>query len=361
MRFTKLVVIFCLFISCSSSEDITQNNNLPDTGDALYFPPNNSNIWETRSLADLGWNENGLPPLLEFLENSNTEAFIILENGKIVVESYFNGATANTNNPWFSAGKTLTAFMVGIAKEDDFLDINSPSNLYLGQGWSSLSDVQENAITVRHHLSMTTGLDYTVDFTCTDPECLTYLNVPNTFWYYHNAPYTLTQSIISGAIDSDFDSYFNTKLRNKIGMQGIWFPLGYNKFYVSNARSMARFGLLCLNKGTWDTTPIMNDMSYFQDMTTTSQDLNLAYGYLWWLNGKTTYRVPSSIEAFTGELIPNAPQDLIAGLGANDQKLYIVPSKNLVIVRMGDSGDEGQLGPSGYDNLLWEKITDIIN
>ena len=47
---------------------------------------------------------------------------------------------------------------------------------------------------------------------------------------------------------------------------------------------------------------------------------------------------------FEGQLIPNAPDDLIAGLGANDQKLYIVPSQNLVIIRMGDAANGMQLG-----------------
>ena len=274
---------------------------------------------------------------------------------------YKRQTDASTNNPWFSAGKTLTAFMTGLAQEEGFLDINESSSLYLGNNWSSLTNEQEEAISVKNHITMTTGLDYDVDFTCTDPECLKFLNTPDTFWHYHNAPYTLTQSIISGAIGSDFDSYFNTKLRNKIGMQGAWVPFGFNKFYFSNARSMARFGLLCLNKGIWDNEIIMSDSNYFNAMTGSSQNLNPAYGYLWWLNGKTSYKLPGETNEFQGKLIPNAPNDLIAGLGANDQKLYVVPSKKLVIIRMGNNGDSGQLGPSGYDNILWEKISALID
>ncbi|MBK6945843.1 MAG: hypothetical protein IPH21_14410 [Flavobacteriales bacterium] len=54
---------------------------------------------------------------------------------------------------------------------------------------------------------------------------------------------------------------------------------------------MARFGLLMLNQGTWNTTPIMTDMNYFTDMTTPSQTINNSYGYLWWLNGQTSYHL----------------------------------------------------------------------
>ncbi|MFD1064071.1 serine hydrolase domain-containing protein [Winogradskyella litorisediminis] len=359
MKLFKFFIISLLLFTCSSAESIQQDEQNEENSE-LYFPPLNSDEWGTISTSQLGWNENAKQELLNYLENSDTEGFIILHEGKIAIESYFNGANQFTNNPWFSAGKTLTAFTLSIAEQEGFLDIENSSNLYLGEGWSSLSNQQENAIKVKNHVTMTTGLDYTADLYCTDSDCMTFLDNPDSFWYYHNAPYTLTQSIISGAVDGNFDSYFNSKLKTIIGMQGTWVPLGYNRFYASTARSMARFGLLCYNKGVWDNTEILNE-SYFNEMTNTSQTLNPAYGYLWWLNGKSSFILPSSATSFNGKLIPNAPDDLIAGLGANDQKLYIVPSKKLVIIRMGGNGGEGQLGPSGYDNALWEKISAMIN
>jgi hypothetical protein len=63
---------------------------------------------------------------------------------------------------------------------------------------------------------------------------------------------------------------------------------------------------------------------------------------------KIVIEAPGLTVEFQGELIPNAPVDLIAGLGKNDQKLYIVPSQNLVIVRMGDDAGESLLGPSSF-------------
>ena len=220
---------------------------------------------------------------------------------------------------------------------------------------------QESQIKVVDHLTMTTGLDFSVNLFCTDPECLNYLNEAGSFWYYHNAPYTLTQSIITEAVNDDFDNYFQSKLRDPIGMQAFWASSGFNRFYFSNARSMARFGLLCLNEGGWDDTSIMNDDTYFEEMVNTSQNLNEAYGYLWWLNGKDQFRIPGSSQSFSGNLIPNAPSDLIAGLGANDQKLYIIPSLDLVIVRQGGSGSDGQLAISNYDNELWSYLSALIN
>lgn len=123
---------------------------------------------------------------------------------------------------------------------------------------------------------------------------------------------------------------------------------------------MARFGLLNLNNGNWENESILGDMNYLEAMKNSSQDLNKSYGHLWWLNGKENYRAPGSQEVFTGSLIPNAPADTYAGLGKNDQKLYIVPSKGLVVVRMGEAAGDELLGPSSFDKELWEQINSLV-
>lgn len=357
--FLCLLLIAICFFNCESN-----NNPIDDipVDDKLYFPPLNSNAWETKSIKDLNWNENALLPLLNYVESKGTKAFIILKDGKIVVEWYGNGEDETSNLAWNSAAKTLVAFTTGIAQQEGFLNIDDVSKTYLGSGWSSLTPEQEGNISIWNHLTMTTGLDYTVpNNNCTDPDCFTYKNEPSSFWYYHNGPYTILHDIVSDAVNTDFDNYFEVKLKDKIGMQGAWIHFGYFKLYYSTARSMARFGLLNLNKGVWNGSDILKDNNYFEAMTNTSQNLNKAYGYLWWLNGKDSFRSPGLTLEFQGKLIPNAPDDLIAGLGKDDQKLYIVPSKNLVIVRMGDDAGEALLGPSSFDNDLWGEINKLID
>lgn len=352
--FTSLIMAGC----SSGREDILENPSLAE----VYFPPVNSETWETVSPASLGWNTRKLDELYSLLSDSGTKAFIILKNGKIAVEWYGNGGDTGTNLPWNSAGKTLTAFMVGISQQEGYLSIDETSQKYLGEHWSSLTLEQEQNIKIWNHLTMTTGLDYNVDnIYCYDPDCLKYLNEPGTFWYYHNAPYTLTQDIIEGATGKNFKTYFNNSLRDKIGMQGAWISIGYNHIYFSTARSMARFGLLNMNKGIWNDQAILTDQNYFEEMVNTSQNLNKAYGYLWWLNGKSSFRLPGTTEEFSGGIIPEAPADMYAGLGANDQKLYVSPSKGLVVVRMGDNAQDVVLGLSSFDNELWKKINAVIN
>ncbi len=360
----KILLLFLTLILCcfSCSDDSLDIESSASNTSKLYFPPINSDEWQRLSIQELGWNSDNEQTLYNFLKEKNTKAFIVLKDGKIVIEEYFNGGLRTDNNPWYSAGKTLTAFTIGLAQQEGVLDINEPSSKYLGSGWANINTAQENLITIRNHLTMTTGLDYNVsNQNCIDTECLTYLNEPDNFWYYHNAAYTLLTDIVSGAVNQEYNSYFDSNLKNKIGMDGTWLSFGFTNIYYSSARSMARFGLLNLNNGTWEKNEILKDKNYFTEMTTTSQNLNQSYGYLWWLNGKNSFRAPAFETEFPGELIPNAPDDLIAGLGKNDQKLYIVPSQNLVIVRMGNDTGEALLGPSSFDNDLWEKINALIN
>ncbi|QAA82888.1 class C beta-lactamase-related serine hydrolase [Aequorivita sp. H23M31] len=356
-RFISLLFILLIISSgCSQSDEpITDNSQTP------YFPPIDSEVWETITPESLNWNTALLPELKNYLNEKNTDAFIILKNGRIVVEYYFNDFSLASPHAWNSAGKTLTSVVVGIAEQNGYLNINDSTSEYLGEGWTVMTPEQERAIAIKNQLTMTSGGDYTVpDTTCTDPECLKYLNEPDTFWFYHNAFYSLLQRVLDRAIPEGFDSYFDSKLKNPIGMSGTWLQFGYNRIFFSNARSMARFGILNLNRGKWNGTQLLNK-NYFQKMTESSQELNKAYGFLWWLNGKESYHLPQSTRQFQGKLIPNAPDDLIAALGKNDQKLYIVPSQGIIVVRMGDNAGNSVPGPSGFDNELWGKLSQILN
>jgi hypothetical protein len=122
---------------------------------------------------------------------------------------------------------------------------------------------------------------------------------------------------------------------------------------------MARFGLLNLNRGIWANDTLMKDTVYFKSMVNTSQNLNLAYGYLWWLNGKSNLSVPGSQIVLPGPLIPNAPSDLFAALGKNDQKIYVIPSQKMVIVRQGNSAESVASALSNFDNNLWDYINKL--
>ena len=348
-----LIILFVLgIVSCKSNDNENQN-------ESNYFPPLNSNLWETQSASDLQWNTANEQDLFNYLEGKETKGFIILVNGKIVIEKYFHGHSKNLKWNWNSAGKTLTGLAIGIAQQEGLLNINDKTSDYLETHWTSLTLEKENLITIKHQLTMTTGLN-DANFSSTNPSDLTYLADAGTRWAYHNGPYTLLQDVIAQSTNQSFENYFSSKLESKIGMNGVWFNFGNFHIYKSTTRDMSRFGLLILNKGLWNGNRLI-DATYYNEMINTSQNINKSYGYLWWLNGKDNFMLPQSQQVFNTSMIPNAPNDMIMALGANDQKIYVVPSKNMVVIRMGDAAGDETYSLSSFDNTLWEKINAVIN
>ncbi len=325
----------------------------------LYFPPVEGNEWDTISPVILGWDTLEIDTLLNYLEENNTKAFIVLQDGKIVIEEYFDEFAKDSLWYWASAGKTMTAFMTGIAQQEGYLSINDTTSKYLGTGWTNCSASDEEKITIWNQLTMTSGLNDTLyNPYCTLDTCLDCIAEPGTRWAYHNAPYTLLIDVINNSVGKNINAYINEKLTPRTGIKGWFFPVGYNKLFLSTARVMARFGLLVLNNGNWDGDQIMTDTAYFNEMTNTSQNLNESYGYLWWLNGKDSIMVPGIQWVFPGPMTPNAPDDMIAALGKNSQLINVAYSLNLIFIRMGNA-------PTGislynFNDAIWERLNKVL-
>lgn len=355
MRPLFIATLFCIVFSSCSKDEAALTPITPPPPATMYFPPTTgSDTWETVTPQSLGWDVTKLNEAIDYAGIKNTYGLIILYKGRIVTEKYWNGWNMNTVYYIASAGKSVTAFLAGIAQQEGKLNINNKTSTYLGNGWTSAPLAKENLITVRHQLTMTTGLEYNVpDDNCISPSCLTYKADAGSFWYYYNAPYRLIEDVIANATATNYNTYTKIKLADKIGMRNYsWF----NYTLWLNSRDMARFGLLILNKGTWDGTTLMTDQNYFNAMTNTSQNYNQSYGYLWWLNGKPSFMVPTLTTVFPGMLNTAAPSDMIAALGKGDKKIYVIPSKDLVVIRHGDDTGDAVLGPSSFDNNFWTKL-----
>lgn len=348
-------MLFLSFTSCKKDDDEFLSTPL----ESMYFPSNSDPAWETKSISSLGWNQNAVEPLKDYLIQKNTKSFMILVNGRIVMEEYFNGHTPTATWQWNSAGKTLVTATTGIAQQENLLNINNKVSLYLGTGWTSEPLAKENLITSRHLLTMTSGIDDSKELVTISN--LTYLADAGTRWSYHNV-FQKLMDVVANASNQTFETYFNTRLKNKIGMEGFWNNGLIFRIYHSNTRSMARFGILALNKGKWINEQILNE-SFFSECINTSQNINQSYGYLWWLNGKSNYMVPGSQTVYPATLIPAAPADMYAAMGAEDQRIYVIPGKNMIVIRMGDASDPANpdFAISGFDNALWQKINALMS
>jgi CubicO group peptidase (beta-lactamase class C family) len=355
MKYVVLVAFVFIMGSCKKTNDpilCCVNPNLPE---AYYFPALTGDVWDTKTTASIGWDDLKLTEAFDFAGTKNSFGMIVLHHGKIVKEQYWNNWTIATKYPLNSAGKSVVGFVAGLSQQEGTININNKSSQYLGVGWTSLPLIKENLITLKHQITMTTGLDDGVAFPdSTAPAYLVYKADAGTRWAYHNAPYRLMQNVMANASGKTWNAYCKEKLFDKVGMaNSLWF----NNIMYCTTRDAARFGSLILNKGKWNGSPLLTDDAYFTAMTNTSQNYNLSYGYLWWLNGKASTMVPGLQTVFPTPLASNAPADMIMALGKDDKKIYVIPSIDVVVVRLGDNaGATPVLGPSSFDNELWGKL-----
>lgn len=337
--------------------------NFTTNANELYFPPIVGNQWETQTPESLDWETENIPELYQYLESQNTKAFLVLKDGKIVLEKYFGNFTADSNWYWASAGKSLTAFTVGVAESKGQINLTDKTSKYLGEGWTSLDIDKEDKITVWNQLTMTTGLnDKKTDTTnpdCTEANCLNYLADAGSRWSYHNAPYTLLDKVVESATGQKLNTYIAQNISNKTGIFGLFFKIDYNNVFFSKPRVLARFGLLMLNNGNWDDEVILSNKEYLNNMINTSQELNKSYGYLWWLNGKESFMLPTSQFVFNGSAMSDAPNDMYSALGKNGQILNVIPSQNLVVVRMGDDGSDNFV-PTNLNNEIMKRVMSVV-
>ena len=346
MKKTILLFVIIIFISSIKSQ-------------SLYFPPLANNVWDSINPTTLGYCQPRIDSLYNYLQVKNTKSFIILKDGKRVLEKYFGTYTKDSLWYWASASKSLSAFITGIAQQKGFININNKVSQYLGTGWTSTPILKENMITVKHLIQMNSGLDDAPPLPCdhldSSKTCLIYKADAGTRWSYHTGAYYKSHDVVTEAVGQTYNAITTSWIKSKIGMGGTWFQ----NIYYGKARDMARFGLLNLNKGIWQNDTIMKDSLYFKAMVNTSQPQNEAYGYLWWLNGKATGMAPSSQLIIPGSLFQNAPADMFCALGKNDQKIYVVPSQKLVVVRQGNTAGGFSLAASAFDNVLWDYINKL--
>lgn len=319
---------------------------------SLYFPPATGK-WESVSPAAVGWDSDRLNAALELAGKNHASGVVILHRGKILAERYWSleekAGTAGNGRTYrelvrghdaaghviedvASVQKSVASLLVGIARHQGLLQLDDPVSKHLGAGWSKASPEQEGAITLQHLVTMTSGLK----------DDLTFEAPAGTRWRYNSAAYAQTMRVVATVAKKSPNDLTRSWLTGRIGMSDTsWMertlpgevavnPLGL----ATTARDLARFGLLVLADGRWKDQTVIEDRDYLHAALRPSQKLNPSYGYLWWLNGQSEVARGAG-QSTKGPLIPSAPPDLVAALGAVDRKLYVVPSLGLVVTRLG--------------------------
>lgn len=307
-----------------------------------YFPPNGSNEWVTIIPEELEWNVEKLDETIQWVGDKNTVAFIILHQGKIVVEEYWGGGGIHKYIKIASITKSITAVLIGIAQQEGLLNIDDNVSDYISAGWSNSDEENEAKITILNLLTMTSGLD----------EDLNYVDDPGANYLYSTPTFYQLWLILEKVSGKTIVEFANEVLFKNIGMSDAlrWYKGGALK-----PRDIARFGLLVINKGIWNDNEIITDMNYYNEMLIPSQDYVNCYGYLWWLNNDCNAK--NGNNEFLS--FSNAPDDLFAAVGAGDQRLYIIPSEELVIIRLGFDNHLPYWGEESFNNEFWNLMNEV--
>lgn len=271
---------------------------------------------------------------------------LVSVNGEILAERYAPVWPPTRPREVASVAKSILAVLIAMAVEGGAITSLDQAAADFIPVWRT---DPRAGITLRHLMSMTSGLDDTGlalrgvagdQFAINASAPLR--AAPRTRWAYNTAAYHLLFHLLERATGQSIESFGRSRLFGPLGMDDTrWItsdgsgekgPVTNYYSALSTARDLARFGGLILTGGTWNGRRLVG-AEILQTLLDPSQELNPSYGLLWWSNAR------AGADAFgRGDSLrfPSAPRDTIAALGAGGQMLLIVPSRSLIVVRQGD-------------------------
>jgi CubicO group peptidase (beta-lactamase class C family) len=338
----------------SGSRDSAAETDQSDTAgesDRGVFP---GAEWQRGDPADAGFDVAALDDIASDAEANGSNCLIVSRHGEIVAEWYWNGTSATTSQDVFSATKSVTSTLVGIAQADGDLDIRDPASAYIRQ-WAG---TPSSDVTVEDLLSNDSGRHWDVatdyrDLVAAQDRTAFGIGLaqdapPGRTWAYNNAAIQTLDAVLESATGQDPAAYAQERLLGPIGMtdSDMAHDAAGNTTTFFGLRStcedMARFGYLFLRGGNWDGAQIVPQDWVEAATGQPSQDLNAAYGYLWWLNHQGRITDPlrpitgrESADIGDGRLVGAAPADMYWAIGLGGQIVQIHPRTDTVVVRLG--------------------------
>ena len=273
-----------------------------------------------------------------------TRAVLVVYDGKIVGEQYAPGFDKNSLMLGWSMSKSLTAALIGILVKEGKLNPDSPAPV---PEWKN---TEKQKITLKHLLQQTSGLDFEENYTkpCEVTNMLfkegdmaaftarlPLKYEPGTVFNYSSGNANILSRIIRQTIgDRAYAAFPYQALFYRLNMYSMLLEPDASGTYIGSsysygtARDFARFGLLYYNNGLWNGAQILPANWVKESIVPSAADKQKQYGYQFWLNG---YDEKDSSK----RLFPDVPTDLYYASGYGGQNIYIIPSKKLVVVRMG--------------------------
>ena len=272
-----------------------------------------------------------------FFEDQETRAVVVLYKGTLLAEEYATGFDERTKLLGWSMTKSITSAVLGILQKKGRISVDEDD---LFREWEKDSRA---FITLDNLLKMNSGLEWEEDYTkISDVTKMLFLSKdmsrvqltkplksePGVMWNYSSG----TSNLLSGLIRDEFESYqqyrdfWYSELIDRIGMYSMTLETDLAGNYVGSsyswatARDWAKFGQLYLNRGAWNGEQILTE-DWINYTIAPVAGSNGQYGAHFWLNVQGYY--------------PDVPRDLFSANGFQGQHVFIIPSKELVVVRFG--------------------------
>ncbi|GAA3528876.1 hypothetical protein AFL01nite_01830 [Aeromicrobium flavum] len=304
---------------------------------------------------------------LDRLVDASRSTCTVVLRGDEVVHEHPAGARHATRRV-YSITKSVVAVLLAIAAADGEIDLDDPVGRHVPD-WPE----ESAAVTVRHLMSMTSGRAWSEQaddamIRAADQTAAALApgqqDRPGTQWRYDN----LASQLLSVVLDStvgDVEAFARARLLTPLGLVDTTWErdrAGRLKTYagiVSSCADLARLGVMMRDGGTFAGRRILSERAV-AELTTPSSDLNAGYGLLWWTNAEGRVRevrraagFEQDRPPFTGRLAPAAPADAFWALGWGNQFLAVVPSADVVAVRLGPK-------PAGPDDLTFDDFTGAV-
>ena len=281
-----------------------------------------------------------------------TRAVVVVYDGQLIAERYAPGFDKDMPLLGWSMSKTVTNALVGILVKQKRLDIMQPAPV---PAWQKQGDARKK-ITLDQLLRMSSGLKFEEVYApLYDATYMLYGSYdfgayaaaqpletqPDAKWYYSSGTANIVAGIVRRAVEKDHEYYYRfiyEELIDRIGMfSAVLEPDSSGTFVGSSytfatPRDWARFGLLYLQDGVWQGEEILPPGWVTYTTTPTPQAPRGEYGAHTWLNAGSAANPEE-------RRWPAAPTDAFAALGFQEQKVIVIPSRKLVLVRFGATSD----------------------
>lgn len=304
--------------------------------------------WSTASPEDVDLDAEALQDAIDFARPRNTQEIAVYRHGCLVAaERWFTGNDERFEG--WSMSKSVTAIATGRAITLGLLDTDDPIGRYI-----EAADKEHSRITVRDLLTMTSGLhwnlwrDYNIMMRdrVKDALSLRFDHRPGVWFEYAQSPVALLAKVVEEAAGRDFQDFIQEELFGPVGIareDWTWIRDSAGNTEGFRGLSMAvddwsRLGHLMMSGGVWRGERLLD--AGWVKAALTPRRTNPGYGYLFWLNEGDRYVAPTvySRDERDHRHIESAPTGMYFMAGIQEQRVWVIPSLDLVVVRIGGSG-----------------------